>query len=82
MDIAIGDVLELKKPHPCGANKFCVFRVGADLKLRCERCGREVMVPRRKIEKSIKRILRASAPDADENSVGKDGPKRPAKNDV
>ena len=59
MDIHVGDVLELKKEHPCGSRRWLVLRVGMDFKLRCEGCGHELMLPRSKAEKSIKRVLRA-----------------------
>ena len=59
MDIRIGDVLTLKKKHPCGSNSWVTLRIGADIKLRCLGCGHEVMTPRRKAEKSIKEIKRA-----------------------
>ena len=58
MDIHVGDVLELKKEHPCGSRRWLVLRVGMDFKLRCEGCGHELMLPRSKAEKSIKRVLR------------------------
>ncbi len=58
MDIRLGDVLELKKTHPCGAKEWSVLRVGMDFKLKCLGCGREVMAPRSKIEKSIKKVTR------------------------
>ena len=58
MDIRVGDVLELKKTHPCGGRRWQVLRVGMDFKLRCSGCGHELMLPRSKVEKSIKRILR------------------------
>jgi hypothetical protein len=48
----------MKKDHPCGSREFLVLRAGMDFKLRCLGCGREVMVPRRKIEKNIKKIIR------------------------
>ena len=54
----VGDKILVKKPHPCGANLFDVLRVGMDFKIRCTGCGREVMLPRAKIEKNIKKILR------------------------
>lgn len=57
MDLKIGDRVELKKPHPCGCKTFELLRVGMDFKIRCENCGREVMVPRKKVEKSIKKVL-------------------------
>jgi len=54
----LNDQLIMKKPHPCGENKFRVLRVGMDFKLRCEKCSREFMVPRVKIEKNIKKVVR------------------------
>ena len=58
MDIAVGDVLVMKKNHPCGDNRFLVLRIGADFKLRCRGCGHELMLPRSKAEKSIRKILK------------------------
>ena len=58
VDIHVGDVLELKKEHPCGSRRWLVLRVGMDFRLRCEGCGHEVMLPRSKAEKSIRKILR------------------------
>lgn len=58
MDVRLGDVLEMKKPHPCGSKEWLVLRVGMDFRLRCQGCGREVMLPRSKAEKNIKKILR------------------------
>lgn len=49
--------IEMKKQHPCGGKTFLVLRVGMDFKIKCEKCGREVMVPRNKIEKNIKKII-------------------------
>ncbi len=59
MDIRVGDVLTLKKPHPCGGSRFLVLRVGMDFRLRCQTCGREMMIPRVKAEKSIRAVERA-----------------------
>jgi hypothetical protein len=58
MDVRVGDVLMMKKNHPCGENRFLVLRTGMDFKLRCLKCAREIMVPRSKAEKNIKKILR------------------------
>lgn len=58
MDVRVGDVLRMKKPHPCGSQEFTVLRVGMDFKIRCNGCGREVMLPRPKCEKNIKKVLR------------------------
>ncbi len=58
MDVQLGDVLILKKQHPCGSNRFKVLRIGMDFRIKCEGCGREVMAPRSSIEKRIKKIER------------------------
>lgn len=58
MDVRVGDILELKKPHPCGNKLFSVLRVGMDFKIECIECGHQVMVPRTKIEKNIRKIKR------------------------
>ncbi len=57
MNINVGDRLLMKKSHPCGCNTFKVTRVGMDFKLICEGCSHEVMIPRSKAEKNIKKIL-------------------------
>lgn len=56
MNVNVGDILIMKKPHPCKCKEFEVLRIGIDFKLKCCGCGREVMVPRAKIEKNIKQI--------------------------
>ena len=58
MDVKVGDRLIMKKAHPCGNKEFEVLRIGVDFKIRCTGCGREVMVPRKKTEKSIKQIIK------------------------
>ncbi len=55
--LKLGDIVELKKAHPCGANRWELVRLGADLKLKCLGCGREFMAPRAQIQRRIKRIL-------------------------
>ncbi len=62
MDIRVGDKLQMKKAHPCGNSVFSVLRIGADFKLRCDGCGHEVMLPRVKAEKNVKKILREDEP--------------------
>lgn len=56
MNINVGDILICKKNHPCGNNRFSVLRVGMDFRIKCEKCGHEVMIPRNKIEPNIKKI--------------------------
>ena len=60
MDIKVGDLLQMKKKHPCGADTFSVLRIGMDFKIRCTGCGREVLTPRVKVEKNIKKVLENS----------------------
>ena len=56
MEIKTGDWVVMKKNHPCGGNRFEVLRTGVDFKLRCVKCGHEIMVPRLKIEKYIRSV--------------------------
>ncbi len=61
MDIHVGDILELKKTHPCGSRQWLVLRVGMDFKLRCMGCGHELMTTRSKAEKSVKKVIHEEA---------------------
>ena len=58
MDVRVGDILTMKKKHPCGSDMWTVLRIGADFKMRCNGCGHEIMNPRSKVEKNIKKITR------------------------
>ena len=58
MDIQVGDILTMKKAHPCGSREWQVLRIGADFKLRCLGCGHEVMGARQKFEKSVRQVKR------------------------
>ena len=60
MDIRIGDVLVMKKAHPCGSREWEVLRIGADFRLKCLGCGHEVMGPRSNFEKNVKQVKRES----------------------
>ena len=57
MELRVHDRVELKKPHPCGGKTWEILRVGMDIKLRCLTCGHELMLPRSKAEKSIRKRL-------------------------
>ena len=57
LKISVGDTLEMKKPHPCGARKFTVLRVGSDIRIVCCGCGRDMTLERVKLEKAIKNII-------------------------
>ena len=56
MHVCVGDILYMKKQHPCGGYEFAVLRSGMDFKLRCIKCGRDIEIPRVKAEKNIKKI--------------------------
>ena len=59
MDVRLQDILVMKKEHPCGSKEWLVLRSGMDFRLRCCGCGHEVLLPRSKAEKNIRRIERA-----------------------
>jgi len=54
--LSAGDKLTMKKPHPCGSESFEVLRVGSDIRIKCLLCGRDVTVPRLKLEKNVKEV--------------------------
>lgn len=55
----VGDVVKLKKPHPCGSHEWEILRVGADFRLKCVDCGRQVMMERRAVEKNARALTKA-----------------------
>jgi hypothetical protein len=60
LDLQHDDILTLKKPHACGANAWRIYRLGADIGLKCEGCGRRVMLPRTQVERRARRIQRGA----------------------
>lgn len=56
-DVDVGDVVRMRKPHPCGEHRWEVLRTGMDFRLRCLGCGRLVMLPRPQFEKGVKEIV-------------------------
>ena len=56
MEFSIGDIVQMKKKHPCGSSEWQIFRMGADFRIVCRGCGHSVMLPRTKFEKSVKKI--------------------------
>jgi hypothetical protein len=70
MDLRLGDVVRLRKRHPCGSFEWEITRLGADIGLRCQGCGRRVMLARSKVEKRIKTVVRpAAGPDTPSERV-------------
>lgn len=56
LDLEVGEIVELKKSHPCGSFEWEILRVGADFRIKCLGCSHQVMIPRVKFEKSIKKV--------------------------
>ncbi len=54
---AVGQLVQLKKGHPCGANRWCIIRIGMDFRLKCTSCGRSVMMPRAQFMRRVVRVL-------------------------
>jgi hypothetical protein len=57
MKINVGDIVELKKQHPCGGKSFEVMRAGMDFRLRCQTCGAQVWLTRPNLEKRVRRLM-------------------------
>ncbi len=53
----VGNILEMRKAHPCGGTRFEVLRTGSDIRVKCTTCGRDMTLPRVKLEKNIKKVL-------------------------
>lgn len=53
----VGDIVELRKPHPCGSKQWEIMRTGADFRIKCLGCSHQVMLPRTKFERSVKKII-------------------------
>lgn len=57
MDLHIGDVVQMRKQHPCGNDIWKIIRVGADIKIKCAQCDRIVMIQRPEFEKRVKKMI-------------------------
>jgi hypothetical protein len=56
-EFGLGDIVEMKKPHPCGKNQWKIIRMGMDIRIKCQGCEHSVLIPRQKFEKRLKKIL-------------------------
>ncbi|CAM3412931.1 DUF951 domain-containing protein [Hydrogenibacillus schlegelii] len=63
-DYDLGDVVELKKPHPCGTNAWTIVRMGMDIRLKCTGCGATVLFVRSEFERRLRRVLKKATPGA------------------
>ena len=64
MLLNVGDLVRMRKAHPCGSDQWTITYVGADIKMKCMGCGRVVMLDRPTFEKRVKKILESAAPEA------------------
>ncbi len=63
LKFSVGDTVELKKNHPCGCKLFKILRVGSDIRIVCEGCGRDMVLDRIKLEKSVKKLIKGEEND-------------------
>lgn len=56
----MNDVVEMKKPHPCGANRWKIIRMGMDIRIKCQGCDHSIMLPRREFSKKMKKVLEST----------------------
>jgi hypothetical protein len=64
---ALGDIVEMKKQHPCGSKQWEIVRTGADFRIKCVGCAHQVMLARTKFEKSVKKVVKSSFVSSAEN---------------
>ncbi len=69
----VGDIVEMRKPHPCGGTQWEIVRVGADIGLVCRTCGRRILLPRRQFARQAKRFVTRSSLASVDNSHAHDG---------
>lgn len=63
ISLNLGDLLVLRKKHPCGNDIWIVIRLGADIRIRCVKCGHSVLIPRSKLERMIRKVLERANED-------------------
>lgn len=56
-DYKLGSIVVMKKVHPCGENNWEIIRIGADIKIKCLKCGRSIMIPRLDFNKKLKKVV-------------------------
>ncbi|MDO3413235.1 DUF951 domain-containing protein [Saccharibacillus sp. CPCC 101409] len=63
----LGDIVQMKKPHPCGSSEMEIIRMGMDIRIKCVGCQHSVLIPRAKFEKNLKKVLKSAAAEESEN---------------
>lgn len=66
-EFSLNDIVEMKKQHPCGENKWKVIRMGADIRIKCLGCGRSVLLPRSEFTKKMKRVIEKAESETSTN---------------
>lgn len=56
-DFGLHDIVEMKKPHPCGENRWRIIRMGMDIRIKCQGCDHSVLIPRNRFTKKLKRVI-------------------------
>ncbi|WP_054951115.1 DUF951 domain-containing protein [Numidum massiliense] len=62
----LGDIVQMKKPHPCGTNAWKIIRMGMDIRLKCTGCQHSVLLPRTRFERRLKKVLIPAAPEQEQ----------------
>lgn len=74
IEIAVSDLVQMRKPHPCGGDTWLIVRVGAEIGMRCQTCQHKVMLARADFERRLKRILpRATGESPDPSAAPEPG---------
>jgi hypothetical protein len=55
----VGQVVQLKKTHPCGSDRWLILRIGMDFRIKCQQCGRSILIPRSRFERRVKQVVAA-----------------------
>ncbi|ETT64997.1 MULTISPECIES: DUF951 domain-containing protein [Paenibacillus] len=63
----LGDIVQMKKQHPCGSNEMEIIRMGMDIRIKCTGCQHSVLIPRAKFEKNLKKVLHSADSGAENN---------------
>ncbi|NGM81947.1 DUF951 domain-containing protein [Paenibacillus sp. 7124] len=63
----LGDIVQMKKPHPCGTNEMEIIRMGMDIRIKCTGCQHSVLIPRAKFEKNLKKVIRSADSTVENN---------------